>query len=447
MTIEPGLSRATPLPARRFEQHRAWRCSGTYLRVTDILVVLTAASLPWSTTAPTVFILLWLFLVLPLMDWKAFGRNLLHPAAALPLAFVALATIGTLWSDAAWAARLHGINPVSKLLLIPFLLYFFQQSRRGLGVLVAFVASCALLLLLSWIVLFDPALKITATVSDGVPVKNYIDQSQEFAVCIFVLACPTLVAARQRRLPTLLGYLVLILAFLANMLFIVSARTALIYMPVLLVMFAARYLDRRTAHALLAAVTIAGLLVWTTSPYLRQRIGDIAIEYQAYETNSLASTAQRLTYWRKSIRFIAGAPLLGHGTGSIRHLFEQDAIGQTGLRADVVNNPHNQTLNAAVQWGLLGVIVLYAMWLSHLLLFSGRDLASWIGLVVVVQNFVSSLLNSHLFDFHEGWMYVLGVGIAGGVSLRDRSDTSQPNLGTGSPQVQVSGSAHGRPHR
>ncbi|WP_024509784.1 O-antigen ligase family protein [Bradyrhizobium sp. ARR65] len=447
MTVEPGPSRAAAPPAHWLEQFGAWRCSATYLYATDMLVVLTAASLPWSTTAPTVFILLWLFLVLPLMDWKAFGGSLLHPTAALPLAFFALATIGTLWSDAAWAARLHGINPVSKLLLIPFLLYFFQRSRRGLWILIAFLASCALLLLLSWIVLFDPALKIAATVSDGVPVKNYIDQSQEFALCIFALAYPALVAARERRLPTLLGHLVLILAFLANMLFVVSARTALIYMPVLLVMFAARYLDRRTAHALLAAIIAAGLLVWTTSPYLRKRIGDITIEYQAYETNTLASTAQRLTYWRKSIGFIARAPLLGHGTGSIGYLFEQDAIGKTGLRADVVNNPHNQTLNAAVQWGLLGVIVLYAMWLSHLLLFSGRDLATWIGLVVVVQNLVSSLLNSHLFDFHEGWMYVLGVGIAGGLSLRDRSYTSQPNLSARSTHSEVNGSPRARPHR
>jgi O-antigen ligase len=38
--------------------------------------------------------------------------------------------------------------------------------------------------------------------------------------------------------------------------------------------------------------------------------------------------------------------------------------------------------------------------------------------VIVVQNFISSLLNSHLFDFHEGWVYVLGVGVAGGMVAR-----------------------------
>jgi hypothetical protein len=36
-------------------------------------------------------------------------------------------------------------------------------------------------------------------------------------------------------------------------------------------------------------------------------------------------------------------------------------------------------------------------------------------LMVVVQNFFTSLFNSHIFDFHEGWMYVLGVGVAGGL--------------------------------
>jgi hypothetical protein len=70
---------------------------------------------------------------------------------------------------------------------------------------------------------------------------------------------------------------------------------------------------------------------------------------------------------------------------------------------------------------VLGIIVLYAMWLSHLLLFRGDGAANWIGLLVVVQNIFTSLFNSHIFDFHEGWMYVLGVGVAGGMVLKARA--------------------------
>jgi hypothetical protein len=49
------------------------------------------------------------------------------------------------------------------------------------------------------------------------------------------------------------------------------------------------------------------------------------------------------------------------------------------------------------------------------LLFGGDSQVAWIGFLVVVQNFATSLFNSHLFDFNEGWIYVLGVGIAGGM--------------------------------
>ena len=111
--------------------------------------------------------------------------------------------------------------------------------------------------------------------------------------------------------------------------------------------------------------------------------------------------------------------MIGHGTGSTRGLFIQAATGPAGsATAEVIGNPHNQTLNAAVQWGMVGVVVLYAMWLTHLLWFRGEGLANWIGLLVVVQNVFTSLFNSHLFDFHEGWMYVIGVGVAGGMVIR-----------------------------
>ena len=100
---------------------------------------------------------------------------------------------------------------------------------------------------------------------------------------------------------------------------------------------------------------------------------------------------------------------------------------QSGAAADVIGNPHNQTLNVAIQWGAIGVVVLYAMWLVHLLLFRGEGLATWIGLMVVVQNIFTSLFNSHIFDFNEGWMYVLGVGIAGGMVLSNSHEAATRN--------------------
>jgi hypothetical protein len=157
---------------------------------------------------------------------------------------------------------------------------------------------------------------------------------------------------------------------------------------------------------------------WLTSSHLRGTVGKFAADYQQTQMyDNATGIYSRLEFWRKSLHFWADAPLFGHGTGATYGLFKRAAEGQTGLRAEVIGNPHNQTLNVAVQWGLVGVVVLYAMWLTHLLLFRGDDLASWIGSLVVVQNMLSSLFNSHLFDFTEGWLYVLGVGVVGGMAL------------------------------
>jgi hypothetical protein len=58
------------------------------------------------------------------------------------------------------------------------------------------------------------------------------------------------------------------------------------------------------------------------------------------------------------------------------------------------------------------------------MLFRGGGLVAWIGMIVVVQNVVSSLFNSHLFDFSQGWLYVFGVGVAGGTVLKQRGSAA-----------------------
>jgi O-antigen ligase len=52
------------------------------------------------------------------------------------------------------------------------------------------------------------------------------------------------------------------------------------------------------------------------------------------------------------------------------------------------------------------------------LFFRGAGMASWLGLLVVAQNVIGSLANSHLFDFTHGWIYCIGVGVCGGIATR-----------------------------
>lgn len=397
-----------------------WRNTAAWTKAADVAVVLMAASLPWSTSLVAIFAVIWILLLIPTVELRDFAETLKRPACALPFLFFALAVIGTLWAaDIPWAARLQGINPVAKLLAIPVLIYHFERSGRGLWVFVAFLASCSLVMVVSWLTFADPRFVFDQTKIPGVPVKNYISQSQEFALCAFGAAGAALMVLRERRMALAAFLIFLAILFIANMVFVVSSRTVLVCIPVLLAVFAVRHFGKGGALALLAVAALLTAFVWNASSHLRDRINNVSLEYKAYkEQNQASSTGMRLEFWRKSIKFVEGAPLIGNGTGATKTLFERDAIGRTGVSSEIIGNPHNQTLNAAVQWGVLGCIVLYAMWLSHFALFRGAGLAAWIGLIAVVQNVVSSLFNSHIFDFVEGWIYVLAVGIAGGMVSR-----------------------------
>ena len=399
------------------------RDSGTWRNAVDLFAILTAASLPWSTSLPAIFSAAMLISMAPFLDLNEFLRSLKRPICAVPIALVLLAFVGTLWSEAAWGARLYAVKPTVKLLVLPLLFYHFERSSRGAQVLIAFLVSCAALSVISWLVVLAPNLSLKPGSGErGIFVKNYIDQSQEFTLCAVALAFPIMKLLRDKKF-WLAGFLIAIgLSFLANMAFVIVSRTALVTMPIMLAVFALLHLKWRSTLLIFASLLTVSLLAWQTSPQLRTTLDTFSSQYRLYEDHGAStSIGQRLEFWRKSLGFFAEAPIMGHGTGSTRALFEQVATGATNqASSEVIGNPHNQTLNVAVQWGVIGIVILYAMWLLHLLLFRGDGLANWIGLLVVVQSIFTSLFNSHLFDFHEGWMYVLGVGVAGGMVIKAR---------------------------
>ena len=401
------------------------RNRAAWLKAADIAVVLFAIMLPWSTTFAAIFIVSWLVLLIPTAERRDISEILASPACWLPVLLFALALAGTLWAtDIPWPARLHSAGQIAKLLAIPVLILHFEKSGRGLWVALGFLASCTAVMLASWLMFVDPRIVFAQTRSAGVPVKNYISQSQEFALCAFAVFGAAICLLRTERKAMAAFLTVLGIGFIASMVFVASSRTVLVCIPVLFVLFAIVYFNRRGSLILIAVAIAVSAVAWVSSPYLRGRTSMVVTEYDAYQgSNAATSTGQRLEFWRKSIEFIRSAPLAGHGTGAIRSLFERDAVGKTGASAEIIANPHNQTLGVAIQWGIIGVAVLYAMWFAHLMLFTGATgFAGWVGLVAVVENFVSSLFNSHLVDFTEGWIYVLAVGVAGGmVRLRQAS--------------------------
>jgi O-antigen ligase len=388
-------------------------------RVADGLVVAVAVSLPWSTSATGILVVAWLLVLIPTLEPAALRRELTTPAGALPVALWGLAVIGMLWADVPLSERLAGLGSFHKLLVIPLLMAQFRRSGRGSWVLFGFLVSCGVLLVVSFVLVLMPGLTWRGKMIPGVPVKDYISQGTLFSVCVVLLADLALAAWQKGRRSAAVGCAVLAAMFLANVVYVLPSRTPLVVIPVLFLVFVFRRCTLEQSAGLLAAAAVALVAAWSSAPVLRNSVYGLYNEIHLYRTLHVKSrSGERLEFWNQSLGFMREAPVIGHGTGSITDQFRKAVAGKVGVWAQPSTNPHNQVLAVGIQLGLFGVAVLFAMWIALLLLFRGEQFAAFAGLFIVAQNIVGSLFNSHLFDFTQGWFYVIGVGVAAGVVRR-----------------------------
>jgi O-antigen ligase len=411
------------------ERFEAFRTSRHWATAADLLSILLAAALPWSTSLFLILVVPLLVIICGSVNVAVFRRSIRRPASLVAVAFFALALLGMSWSEAGTRAGFHALSPVAKFLALPFLLYYFEVSKRSGWVIAAFLLSCVVLLINSWVVLFEPGLAFKTGrccgEDYGVPVKNYIDQSQEFALCLVWLTAIGLYCVRRNMWNEAVGLGVIALAFAANLIFVVISRTAIVALPFMILVSVWRRWKMRGALYAVSLGAVGLVAIWSVSPHFRDRVLSTYSQYEEYRDRSIpSSVGKRLEFWRKSLGFFGDAPLFGHGTGSVFKLFEEAAIGRSAVSAEVIANPHNQTLSVAIQWGIVGLGALYALWIVHMRMFLGSGLVAALGLIVVVQNIVSSMFNSHLFDFTEGWLYVLGVAVAGGIMAKQEKEPS-----------------------
>ncbi len=394
----------------------------------DCLAVAVAVSLPWSTSVSIILIVVWLVAVLPTLAVADVRRELLTAAGGLPVLLWLLAAVGMLWADVPWAERVDGLDGFHRLLAIPLLLAQFRRSQSGPCACYGFLISATVLLALSSFFALFPAWAFVHVPifgahvkAYGVPVKDYIFQSGIFLICAFGLIAAACERWRDDGWRTRAVSLGLAAGFLANIAFVATSRTTVVVAPVLAIVLGYRYFGWRgvaLAGAVAAALVGIGL---TASPYLHVRVLHSFTELHNYlNTDAANSTGLHMEFLKKSAAIVEAAPIIGHGTGSIAEEFRLAASGDAGSASAVATvNPHSQIFAVAIELGAVGAAALLAMWAAHGLLFRGAGLMAWIGTIIVVQNFLSSLVNSHLFDFSQGWLYVFGVGIVGGTVLRD----------------------------
>jgi O-antigen ligase len=391
-----------------------------FANLADGFAIGVAIAMPWSTSATGILIAVWLVFVLAALDPDSIKRELSTAAGALPVLLWCLGAVGMLWADVPWTARLGGLDGFMRLLTFPLLLAQFRRSNHGGWVICGFFFSCVILLVLSFILVLVPSLNWPGHVP-GVPAHDTNFQGSAFLICGFGALGYAVLARKKllwRRSFTMFGLGVL---FLLNFAVATASRSSLIILPILLLLLGWRLLRWKGILWTCSLAVVIGAVTLFASPVLRGRVEASIKELQEYRAaNKATSIGEHLAFLEESLKIIASAPLIGHGTGSIPEQFRRVTTGQTGVSGLATVNPHNQTFAVAVQLGVFGAVLLWTMWLAHLALFRGESAIAWLGFVTVIENVISSVAHSHLFDFNNGWLYVFAVGVLGGMILRER---------------------------
>jgi O-antigen ligase len=391
-----------------------------FARLADWLAV--AVVLPWSTTATGICIAAWLLVLLPTLDVATVRREVATAAGGLPVLLWCLGAVGMLWADVDWSARFGGLDGFNRLLMIPLLLAQFRRSEHGGRVICGFLFSATVLIAASYILRLTPGLTWRGNVIAGVPAHDDIFQGAVVLICGFGSLGYAAREGKSSQWRRALAYLILGAFFLANFAFVVSSRAAIAVVPVLALFLGWRIWRGRGVLGTAILAVVIGVAALLLSSTLHRRMNQSIEEIQAYRaTGKATSIGMHVAFLKESMVIVSSAPIIGHGTGAIPQQFRQATSGGTGAAAVVTVNPHNQTFAVAIQIGLVGAIVLWSMWIAHLLLFRGEGVVAWLGTVVVVENVISSTVHTHLFDFNSGWLYVFAVGVLGGMVLRERA--------------------------
>jgi O-antigen ligase len=184
--------------------------------------------------------------------------------------------------------------------------------------------------------------------------------------------------------------------FVADIVYVTTRRTTLVAIPILITVFGLRRLGARGTLRLVVGCAAVAAVLWVSSPYMRFRVSSLVNEVSLYRAeDAVTSSGLRMEFWRKSLQFVAQAPLIGHGTGTIHALLSKAVNPGGGASSVASSNPHQQILAVAIQLGLIGAVVLLAVWAAHLVMFAQVGFLAWCGLIIVTQNVVGAMFNSH----------------------------------------------------
>ncbi len=353
-----------------------------------------------------------------------------NPIVLPALLLFGMYILGLFYGEATGREAVGALSKAANLLFIPILLFFFREERVRRRALAGFLAALVLMILISYLLrmgIMPPLGLFHITPGDAyTPFKHRITHGFLMAFGAYLFA---LKACLERRRPFRVFFAVLSVAALANALFVVSGRTGYVVALVLGLYFLIAGWRWRGAAAAAAVLVILGSTIYVMpSSVPHQRITQMVDELMKWEPGrpEATSVGYRLEYYLNSVKLIRERPLLGAGTGGFKGAYAALVKG-TGM--DASENPHNEYLMVTVQLGLVGLALMFGLflvqWRNAVLLPGGFERAAARGLVLLILS--ASMVTSTLIDHTEGLLYVwMSALLFAGWSSTGSGESSEP---------------------
>ncbi|MDO9359038.1 MAG: O-antigen ligase family protein [Polaromonas sp.] len=368
---------------------------------------------------------LFLFLVVCVSDQRRYldARNFPMGVALAIGLYIAWQIIGLSYTEAPMSYAWRSIFSERKIVYILPLALIFSDEQPKRRFLAAFFTTCVAGLLVSF------ALKMPAIqdmmeglgqfkkMRSGAPVtadnvfRSYATQSMAFALCIFLSSW---FAARQGSRLVRGGFVLLALAFAANVAVVTPGRSGYAVFLVLVVWcFAVWRGFKGVLLGMLASLAI-GLLAYNLSATIHNRVKLGITEAQNFATvPQETSLGRRMLMVETTLGMIAERPWLGVGTGGFKQSFSDIAAEKyTGWRAIPFDDPHNQYLFIATENGLIGLLSF--LFMMAMILRSCLRSGSIYGKMAagcILAWCATSLFSGHFRTFPEGHLIAFVVGM------------------------------------
>jgi O-antigen ligase len=325
-----------------------------------------------------------------------------------------LAIVSAFWSSGSETEIIKSILQHGNLLIIPLLALHLRNKEEAIVIFKIYTIGQIFIIISSWLIFIGFRPPWAFDESTGYAVfSSYLDQSimnAIFAAMLWHLRFS--IFPKKGNLTIIPILLAIVVVF-----YILQGRSGHVVMFGMLCLAIWWQLPKKLKLLALAAPLVLITLLSLSSDVISLRFKAVAHEIEGFtqQQDATTSTGIRLDFWLTSLQMVKQNPVYGSGAGSWSNEFH--TIKNLNNEHRTSGNPHQEYLLWSVEFGVLGVVMLLAIFASIYLSSKKMELPEQHATLSVMAGvMVACLFNCALHDALIGdhLSFLLGLCITFG---------------------------------